>query len=400
MLFFRNTTRLVVSVVVVVVAVLLLASCGDDGPESRPSQSGSRNQPTSTRTSEAQTSRSVPTPTATPTAEQTAPVFTVNRPVVNVRQGPGTNYAVIGQVTEGDEFSANGKNQAGDWLRFCCVGGGDGWIYKPLLIVENEQGLSVVQAPTEPSHKTVSGPTPTPIPEPSKPEPKPAPNDPLAGIRIVPENRCSPYDSDDYYYSQSVELQIIASMGGSIYSPYTGQYFQDRGETDIEHIVARSEAHDSGLCGRGAQARDGFAADLLNLTLADPYLNRHQKSAKDLAEWLPGLNQCWFVKRVIDVKRKYDLSMDTREAEAARRVWSGCTSFEMIIYARTEPPTPTPVPPPSTGETNWLAKCDSNGNGRITCKEAEACGISHPVPNSHPAYQYMRDADGDGQVCE
>ena len=396
MLFFRNTTRFVVFVIVVVGVILILAGCGNGGTESRTSQSDSRSQSASTWTSTPQASRSESKPTNTPTAEeQTAATFTVNRPVVNVRQGPGTNFAVIGQVTEGDEFAASGKNQAGDWLRFCCVGGGDGWIYKPLLIVENEQILHVAQAAADPSPKTVSGPSPTPIPEPD-----PVANDPLAGIRIVPENRCSPYDSDTYSYSQSVELQIIASMGGSIYSPYTGQYFQDRGKTDIEHVVARSEAHDSGLCGRGSQAQKTFAGDLLNLTLADPSLNRHQKSAKDLAEWLPGLNQCWFVKRVIDVKRKYDLSMDTREAEAARRVWGGCTSFEMIVYARTEPPTPTPIPSHSTGETNWLAKCDSNGNGRITCKEAEACGISHPVPSSHPAYQYMRDADGDGQVCE
>ena len=276
MLFFRNTTRFVVFVIVVVGVILILAGCGNGGTESRTSQSDSRSQSAPILTSTPQASRSESKPTNTPTAEeQTAATFTVNRPVVNVRQGPGTNFAVIGQVTEGDEFAANGKNQAGDWLRFCCVGGGDGWIYKPLLIVENEQILPVAQAAAEPSPKTVSGPSPTPIPESD-----PVANDLLAGIRIVPENRCSPYDSDTYSYSQSVELQIIASMGGSIYSPYTGQYFQDRGETDIEHIVAKSEAHDSGLCGRGSQAQKAFAGDLLNLTLADPSLNRHQKSAK------------------------------------------------------------------------------------------------------------------------
>ena len=42
---------------------------------------------------------------------------------------------------------------------------------------------------------------------------------------------------------------------------------------------------------------------------------------------------------------------------------------------------------------------DDNGNGRITCAEARAHGIA-PVRRGHPAYQYMRDADGDGVVCE
>ena len=46
-----------------------------------------------------------------------------------------------------------------------------------------------------------------------------------------------------------------------------------------------------------------------------------------------------------------------------------------------------------------LALWDENGNGRISCAEARANGIA-PVRRGHPAYQYMRDADGDGVVCE
>ena len=42
---------------------------------------------------------------------------------------------------------------------------------------------------------------------------------------------------------------------------------------------------------------------------------------------------------------------------------------------------------------------DDNGNGRITCAEAERHGIA-PVKRGHPAYVYMRDGDGDGWVCE
>ena len=35
----------------------------------------------------------------------------------------------------------------------------------------------------------------------------------------------------------------------------------------------------------------------------------------------------------------------------------------------------------------------------ITCAEARAHGIA-PVHRDHPAYQYMRDGDGDGVICE
>ena len=66
------------------------------------------------------------------------------------------------------------------------------------------------------------------------------------------ENRCAPYDADNYPYAQSVEPQIVAQQGGNIYGPYTGTWFASTAETDIEHIVARSEAHDSGLCAADA----------------------------------------------------------------------------------------------------------------------------------------------------
>ena len=46
-----------------------------------------------------------------------------------------------------------------------------------------------------------------------------------------------------------------------------------------------------------------------------------------------------------------------------------------------------------------LTRWDDNGNGRITCTEARAHGIA-PVRRGYPAYEYMRDADGDGVVCE
>ena len=68
------------------------------------------------------------------------------------------------------------------------------------------------------------------------------------GLTIAPEDRCSPYDADDYSYPQSVEDDIVRDLGG-IYSPYTCETFDSDTQTDIEHIVARSEAHDSGLCG-------------------------------------------------------------------------------------------------------------------------------------------------------
>ena len=116
------------------------------------------------------------------------------------------------------------------------------------------------------------------------------------GIEIAPEYRCTPYNRDDYRYPQSVEPKIV-EIHGQIYSPYTGQCFDSLDETDIEHIIALSEAHDSGLCAANLETRRRFASDLLNLTLAAPFVNRYQKKHYDAAEWMPVLNQCWFANQ-------------------------------------------------------------------------------------------------------
>ena len=216
------------------------------------------------------------------------------------------------------------------------------------------------------------------------------------GLTVAPEDRCSSYDSDDYPYSPSVEPRIVEAQGG-IYGPYTGTWFGSLRETDIEHIVARSEAHDSGLCAADPATKAEFASDILNLTLASPSVNRHQKSANDVAEWLPDLNQCWYVNRTVEVRREYGLTIDQVEADAAARVLTGCASTTMVIL-EPEEPTAAATTTPSSDE-DALKLYDDNKNGRITCAEAQAHGIA-PVRRGHPAYQYVRDADNDGIVCE
>ena len=225
------------------------------------------------------------------------------------------------------------------------------------------------------------------------------------GLAVAPEHRCTPYDRDDYPYSRSVEDKIVATMGGRVYGPYTGRHYSTTRQTDIEHIVAVSEAHDSGLCAAGPDLRRRFASDLLNLTLAAPEVNRCGNSGKcafDFAEWLPPMNRCWYAARIVAVKRAYALTVDRREAAALERVLSGCASTEMIFTASLaiEPTrTASDTRTRTVSASDALALYDDNRNGRITCAEARRHGIA-PVPRSHPAYPFMRDGDGDGVVCE
>lgn len=90
------------------------------------------------------------------------------------------------------------------------------------------------------------------------------------GLVVAREDRCADYDRTDYaYISRVLEAELVRELGG-LYGPYTGRCFRDARETDVEHVIALSEAHDSGMCGRPAAAKARFASDVLNLTLASP----------------------------------------------------------------------------------------------------------------------------------
>ena len=73
-------------------------------------------------------------PQPTPTPQQPAPadgptgVVTADR--LNVRQGPGTNFAPIGTVLSGQTVRVLNRNATGDWWRICCVNGTqtEGWV--------------------------------------------------------------------------------------------------------------------------------------------------------------------------------------------------------------------------------------------------------------------------------
>ena len=203
---------------------------------------------------------------------------------------------------------------------------------------------------------------------------------------------------------QSQELEIYRQLRMD-QTPYTCTAIggeeglsnrDDQQDTDVEHIVALAEAHDSGL---NADDMLTFSGDPLNLTLALPRENRTVKGDRDAADYLPAHNQCWFAGRVIAVKQRWGLSVDEREAQFLKTALAGCTP-EQIARPVCEPST-NPTTTDNSAEA-WLARCDTNGNGRVTCTEAraEACGAPIPVTSDHPLYRYMNDADGDGQVCE
>ena len=100
------------------------------------------------------TATPTPTPTATPTPA-TPYVTTAGR--MNIRRGPGTNYAIVATAAAGEQFDITGKNPASDWWRIDYQGQ-NAWIYAPFVTATNAAQIPVVPTPAPP---------PTPIPQPT-----------------------------------------------------------------------------------------------------------------------------------------------------------------------------------------------------------------------------------------
>ena len=137
------------------------------------------------------------------------------------------------------------------------------------------------------------------------------------GLKVCDERPRDGYDRDAFGTSySSLEGEIIAAVpptmkaNGQVYTPYSCLAFDitpdGTAATDIEHIVALAETHDSSIADR----RRDIASDLDNLTIADPTVTRSEKSDRDAAEWMPARHGAWFAERVIQVTLEYGLRVD------------------------------------------------------------------------------------------
>ncbi len=95
--------------------------------------------PTATATSTATaTVTATATATATITPSATPTVFGIVRARgrINVRRGPGTQFAAIGSLTPDSGVQVIGQNDAGDWYQVRLEDGDDGWVSASLLSIE------------------------------------------------------------------------------------------------------------------------------------------------------------------------------------------------------------------------------------------------------------------------
>ena len=122
-------------------------------------------------------------------------------------------------------------------------------------------------------------------------------------------------------------------------------------------------------------------------------MNRHQKRDHDAAGWLPPMNRCWFVARVIDFKRAYGLTVD-RERDALARTLAGCEDTEIDMTPQgtigVAPAPPNPTRANAGGGNDALALYDDNGNSRITRGATPRHSARAPEPPGLPVHAGRR----------
>jgi hypothetical protein len=191
---------------------------------------------------------------------------------------------------------------------------------------------------------------------------------------------------------------------GSWYSAYDGTWFTDAGEIDIDHFVPLSEAWVSGAWRWSSSTRVGFGNDLgyaASLLAVSASSNR-SKSDQDPAHWLPTNVDfyCDYAATWVAVKWRWNLTVDTRERDALTRLLASCSTLTVVLPDRANvqinPNAVDGVAPVGGG---------GSGDGVIdtdfgTCTVAKANGYGPYIRGVDPEYNFYRDGDSDGTVCE
>jgi hypothetical protein len=127
-------------------------------------------------------------------------------------------------------------------------------------------------------------------------------------------------------------------LTGRLDDPYTRKtimFKRGQGTSDdvqIDHVVALSNAWQTGAQQISAEKRKLLANDPLNLMAVDGPTNG-QKGDGDAATWLPPNRdyRCKYVARQVAVKQKYTLWVTAAERDAMSRILQGCRGERLPV---------------------------------------------------------------------
>jgi hypothetical protein len=132
------------------------------------------------------------------------------------------------------------------------------------------------------------------------------------------------------YKAGTRDCKVIA---GQLLDPFSGKvitFSADKVVVDIDHVVALSNAWQTGAAYFDKNKRSQIANDPLNLLAVDAKLNR-QKGDGDAATWLPPYKafRCEYVARQVAVKAKYGLWVTQPEKAAIGKILSTCVGQKL-----------------------------------------------------------------------
>ena len=202
-------------------------------------------------------------------------------------------------------------------------------------------------------------------------------------------------------------------LTGTLHDPYTGTTLTfvrgtaTTAQVQIDHVVALSDAWQ-----KGAQQLNAVTREKPRQRPAQPARRRRAanqaKRDGDAATWLPPNKgfRCAYVARQVAVKARYRLWVTPAEKSAITNILDGCLGQKLPTSSRIALGGGTVISPPVTPAPTKTAAppkppAPSGLDPRFaTCKAAKAAGYGPYYEGKDREYDWYRDADHDGVVCE
>jgi len=241
----------------------------------------------------------------------------------------------------------------------------------------------------------------------------------MARLRVAAEQAGSSYDRDLFKHwtdvdndCQDARAEVLARDSkspvtrscrvtvGRWLSWYDGVEVTQASKIDIDHMVPLKEAWESGAWSWSPSQREAYANDLgfIGSLTAVSYSSNRSKGSSDPAEWLPRYEQCRYAQDWVAVKYRWQLSIDRPEKQALENLLAGNCGKKTILVSQVSLPKTGTLP-----STTAPATSGSSGTTDprfATCTKAKAQGYGPYIKGVDPEYEWYRDADRDGRVCE
>ena len=199
---------------------------------------------------------------------------------------------------------------------------------------------------------------------------------------------------------------------GKWYGFYTGQYYYNASDLDIDHFIPLKNAHQSGGYNWSSAKKEEFSnyrLDPDNLIAVNLSANR-SKGAKGPDEWKPSNTEYWceYAYDWIRIKDYWNLTATQAEWDALVSMINTCPKGFTYADAQQEPvvelPTQTTTTSTSTSTTTTVASSqpDNPGNSKNCSDFSNYSEAKTWFDTYYPYYGDIGDLDRDGDLipCE